>query len=59
MQKKLVMKGQVFNLPITHIHCPPVDDKTGRRPLAIRESHKLHVQNLKTKMKINLIPMRQ
>ena len=53
MQRKLVRKGQVFNLPITHIHRPPVDDKTGRRPLEIREPHKLHVQNLKKKMKIN------
>ena len=53
IQKKLVRKGQVFNLPITHIHRPPVDEKTGRRPLEIREPHKLHVQNLKKKMKIN------
>ena len=42
MQKKLVRKGQVFNLPITDIHRPLVDDKTGRRPLKIREPHKLH-----------------
>ena len=54
MQKKLVRKGQVFNLPITHIHRSPVDAKSGRRPLEIREPHKLHVQNLKKKMKINL-----
>ena len=53
MQKKLVRKGQVFNLPITHIHQPPIDAKTGRHPLEIREPHKLHVQNLKKKMKIN------
>ena len=53
MQKKLVGNGQVFNLPITHIHRPPVNDKTGRQPLEIREPHKLHVQNLKKKMKIN------
>ena len=46
-------KGQVFNLPITHIHRPPLNEKTGRRPLEIREPHKLHVQNLKKKMKIN------
>ena len=51
--KKLVRKRQVFNLPITHIHRPPVDENTGRRPLEIREPHKLHVQNLKKKMKIN------
>ena len=57
MHKKLVSKGHVFNLPITHIHHPPVEDKTGRRPLKIREPHKLHVQNLKKKMKIN--PTRQ
>ena len=53
IQKKLVRKGQVFNLPITNIHRPPVDEKSGRRPLEIREPHKLHVQNLKKKMKIN------
>ena len=53
MQKKLVRKGHVFNLPITHIHRSPVDDKTGRRSLEIREPHKLHVQNLKKKRKIN------
>ena len=53
MQKKLVRKGQVFNLPITNIHRPPMDAKTGRRTLEIREPHKLHVQNLKKKMKIN------
>ena len=53
MQKKLVRKGQVFNLPITHIHRPPIDEKTGRRPLEIREPHRMHVQNLKKKMKIN------
>ena len=53
MHKKLVRKGKVFNLPITHIHRPPMDAKTGRRTLEIREPHKLHVQNLKKKMKIN------
>ena len=52
-QKKLVWKGQVFNLPITHIHRPPIDEKSRCRPLEIREPHKLHVQNLKKKMKIN------
>ena len=46
-------KGQVFNLPITHIHRPHVDDKTRRRPLKIGEPHELHIQNLKKKMKIN------
>ena len=49
MQKNLVRKGEVFNLPITNIHRPPMDAKTGRRTLEIRESHKLHVQNLKKK----------
>ena len=39
MQCKLVRKGQVFNLPITHIHRPLVDVKTGRRPLHISEPH--------------------
>ena len=53
MKKKLVRNGQVYNLPITHIHRPPVDPITGRRPMEIREPHKLHVQNLKRKMKIN------
>ena len=46
-------KGDVFNLPITHIHRPPVDVKIGRTPLEIREPHCVHVQNLKKKMKIN------
>ena len=53
MQKKLVRKGRVFNLTLTHIHHPPVDDKTGHRPLKISQPHKLHIQNLKKKMKIN------
>ena len=53
MQKKLLEKGQVFNLSIIHIHQPPVDVKSGRRQLEIREPRKLHVQNLKKKMKIN------
>ena len=53
MHKKLVRKGQVFNLPITNIHRLPMDAKTRRRTLEIREPHKLHVQNLKKKMKIN------
>ena len=53
MQKKLVRNGHVYNLPITHIHRPPIDPTTGRRPMEIREPHKLHVQNLKRKMKIN------
>ena len=43
VQKKLIRKGQVFNLPITLIHRSPVDAKSGRRPLEIREPHKLHV----------------
>ena len=37
MQRKLVRKGHVFNLPITHIHRPLVDEKIGRRLLEIRE----------------------
>ena len=53
IHRKLVWKGQFFNLPITHIHRPPVDENIGCRPLEIREPHKLHVQNLKKKMKIN------
>ena len=53
MQQKLVRKGHVFNFPITHIHRPPVDVKTGRRQLEIREPHRMHVQNLKKKIKIN------
>ena len=53
MQKKFVRKGQVFNLPIISIHRLPMDAKTGRTKLEIREPHKLHVQNLKKKMKIN------
>ena len=46
-------KGQLFHLPITSIQRPPIDPLTGRRPLEIREPHVVHVQNLKSKMKIN------
>ena len=53
MQKKLVRKGQVFNLRITHIRRPLVDVNTRRRPLEIREPHRMHVQYLKKKMQIN------
>ena len=53
MQWKLVRKGHTFNFPRTHIHRPPVDVKTRRRTLEIREPHRMHVQNLKKKMKIN------
>ena len=49
-----IRREMMQNLPITHIHRPLVDAKTGRRPLEIREPHKLHVQNQKKKMKINL-----
>ena len=42
-QNKLVRKCEVFNLPITHIHKPPIDVKIGWFPLEIRELHKLHV----------------
>ena len=53
IQEKLVRKGWVFNFPITHIHRPPLDEKSGRQPLEIKEPHKPHVQNLKKKKKIN------
>ena len=53
IQRKLVRKGQVFSLSITHIHRPAIDEKTRLRPLEIREPHKLDIQNLKKKMKIN------
>mgnify|MGYP006970532996 CR=1 FL=1 len=53
MQKKLVRNSKVFNFPITHIHRPLVDVNTGQRPLEIREAHRMHVPNLKRKMKIN------
>ena len=43
MQKKLVRKGSIFNLPIIHIHKPPFNAKTRRRTLEIKEPHKLHV----------------
>ena len=46
-------KGQLFHLPITSIQRPPIDTLTRRRPLEIREPHVVHVQNLKSKMKIN------
>ena len=58
---KLVRKGQLFHLPICSIHQPPVDPESGRRPLEIREPHAVHVQNLKSKVKINphatLVPL--
>ena len=38
-----IRREMMQNLPITHIHRPLVDAKTGRRPLEIREPHKLHV----------------
>ena len=41
-------------MPITHIHRPLIDTKSGQRPFDIREPYKVHVQNLKKKMKINL-----
>ena len=43
MYKKLVRKRQIFNLPITHIHCPHINEKIERRPLEIQEQHKLHI----------------
>ena len=46
IHRKLVRKGQVFNLPITQIHHLPLDENTGRRPLEIKEPHKMHIQNL-------------
>ena len=33
------------------LHRPPVDVKTGQRPLEIREPHRMHVQNIKKKRK--------
>ena len=56
MQLKLVRKAHVFNLPITHIHRPLVDVKTGRRSLEIREPHRMHVQNLKKKIHATVVP---
>ena len=53
VKTKLVRRGQLFHLPITSIQRPPIDPVTGRRPLEIREPHSVHVQNLKSKMKIN------
>ena len=32
---------------------PPIDPETGRRPLEIRKPHVVHVQNLKSKIRIN------
>ena len=48
------MKGKLFHLPLCSIHRPPIDLELGRQPLEIREPHAVHVQNLKSKMKINL-----
>ena len=53
VKTKLVRKGQLFHLPICSIQQPPIDPTTGRRALEIREPHSVHVQNLKSKMKIN------
>ena len=54
IKTKLVSKGQLFHLPIYSIQSPLVDPVTRRRPLEIREPwHVVHVQNLKSKMKIN------
>ena len=53
VKTKLVRKGQLFHLPICSIQRPPIDPETGRRALEIREPHSVHVQNLKSKMKIN------
>ena len=53
MKTKLVRKGQLFHLPIYSIQQPPIDPVTGRWALEIREPHSVHVQNLKSKMKIN------
>ena len=52
LRREIMQKKLVRNLPIINIHRPPIDAKTGRT-LEIRESHKLHVQNLRKKMKIN------
>ena len=51
---KLVQKGQLFHFPICSIQRPLVDPLRGRQSLQIREPHVVHVQNLKSKMKINL-----
>ena len=53
VKTKLVHKGQLFHLPICSIQRPLVDPVTGRHPLEIQEPHSMHVQNLKSKMKIN------
>ena len=53
VKTKLVLKGQLFHLPIFSIHRPPIDPAIGRHPLEIREPHAMHVQNLKSKMNIN------
>ena len=52
-KNKLVRKGQLFHLLISLIQRPPIDRATGRRTLTISELHAVHVQNLKSKMKIS------
>ena len=42
-KNKLVRKGQLFHLQICSIHRPPVDPKSGRRPLEIREPHAVNI----------------
>ena len=39
VKTKLVRKGQLFHLPIFSIQRPPINPKTGRRALEIREPH--------------------
>jgi hypothetical protein len=46
-------KGRILTLPIKIINRLPIDPDTERMPLERRESHKLHVQNLEKKEKIN------
>ena len=53
VKTKLIRKGQLFYLPICSIQRPPKDLAMGRQALEIREPHLVHVQNLKSKMKIN------
>ena len=55
MKSELAKKGHIFTFPITLINRPPVDPIIEQRPLAIREPHNMHVQNLKMKMKIILM----
>ena len=48
-----MQKGQLFHVPISSIQRPAINPEMGRRMLEISEPYAVHVQNLKSKLKIN------